>query len=75
MWARYMYDVCSGYKFFVVWACMSVSGRPAGKASQKSLRSDRDWMSKMNDAWWVELVTEGPPANEENEKLTGKEDA
>jgi hypothetical protein len=54
---------------------MSVSGRPAGKASRKSLRTDHDWKSKMDDTWWFELVTEGPPANEENEQLTGKEDA
>jgi hypothetical protein len=47
---------------------MSVSGRPAGKASQKFLRTDRDWMSEMDDTWWFEL-----PANEENGKLTGKE--
>jgi hypothetical protein len=53
---------------------MSVSGRPAGKASQNSLRTDRDWMSKIDDTWWFELVTEGQPANEEDEKHTGKED-
>jgi hypothetical protein len=37
---------------------MSVAVRPAGKASQKSLRTDRDCMLKMDDTWWFELVTE-----------------